>query len=195
MSFLCNKAGGEGGSERGDLRVSIPHQVWRHLRCLPGKGGDPAADQDGPEGLASVLPEKPMGAGRSGSRAPGVHQPLGRHGLTPLAGSSHQQLLLAQEFQGHYCVSRTDREDTVEAECSLEERGRGTLVAPTTEAAAGHSFGPTPAHTHSAQLKKDGAQKSPEWVFYWIEPLLTVLEYDGKNLGTQGGLCQQPLFA
>lgn len=27
--------------------------------------------------------------------------------------------------------------------------------------------------------------------FYWIRPLLTVLEYDGKNLGTQGGLCQQ----
>lgn len=60
-----------------------------------------------------------------------------------------------------------------------------------TQAAAGHSLtGPPPTHTY----KRDSAQKSRERL-YWIKPLLTVLEYDGKNLGAEGGLCQQVVFA
>lgn len=51
-----------------------------------------------------------------------------------------------------------------------------------------------PAHIRRATMKRDSAQKSGERL-YWIKPLLTVLEYDGKNLGTEGGLCQQAVFA
>lgn len=65
-------------------------------------------------------------------------------------------------------------------------------VAWTTEAAAGHSFR---GHTHTQADSRDTVHKGAKSGCYWIKPLLTVLEYDGKNLETQGGLCQQALFA
>lgn len=49
--------------------------------------------------------------------------------------------------------------------------------------------------THSEPDSGETVYKTGEEWIYWIKPLLTVLEYDGKNLGTQGGLCQQALFA
>lgn len=49
--------------------------------------------------------------------------------------------------------------------------------------------------THTQADSRDTIHKGAESGCYWIKPLLTVLEYDGKNLETQGGLCQQALFA
>ena len=71
-----------------------------------------------------------------------------------------------------------------------------SLVAWTTEAAAGHSFRgpPSTLRTHTQPCSRERAQRVARG-FYWIKPLLTVLEYDGKNLGTQGGLCQHAMFA
>lgn len=48
---------------------------------------------------------------------------------------------------------------------------------------------------HPLGQPREALHKRAESGFYWIKPLLTVLEYDGKNLGIQGGLCQQPVFA
>lgn len=75
--------------------------------------GESAADQELLEGLR-LLPGDPVFSQRSQWErddlkvcASMVHWHLGRQ----LVGYSHQHLLLAQEFQGHYCVSRTDAEN------------------------------------------------------------------------------------
>lgn len=144
-----------------------------------------------------------------------LHWHLRRDWLRLTVGSSHQQLLLAQEFQGHQCFSRADRLNTVEMECSLKEwmrwilecnccvtpkntpRGplwpeqqRLQLATPSEDPPSG----PTP-HTSTQPNSRETMHKRAESGFYWIKPLSTVLEYGGTNSGTEGGLCQQPVFA
>lgn len=54
---------------------------------------------------------------------------------------------------------------------------------------------PTPQTLTQSQIQERRSTKQAKSGFYWIKPLLTVLENDGKNLETQGGLYQQALFA
>lgn len=70
------------------------------------------------------------------------------------------------------------------------EQQRLQLAAPSEEQAQ-----PTPQTLTQSRIQEGRRTKKTKRGFYWIKPLLTVLENDGKNLETQGGLYQQALFA